>query len=196
VHVGARGHATRPPGCWQRLRGWQRSLFQKFDEQPQLRPYDRLATRPHVLVALDLGQCSKALSEALHRAVRRLAHSEPHSYFTCLSVLPKQERASPESATAPDVTRQVVMRNWGQALKLSPTRLVFQVLPGDPAHVIVDYARQHQVDMIVIGPRKSSALRWRLGSVTAVVAAQAPCSVTVVRTRQNDELIKSKKTRH
>lgn len=195
VHVSARGHATRPPGCWQRLRGWLRSLFQKFDEQPPLRPYERLATRPHVLVALDLGQCSKALSEALHRAVRRLAHSEPHSYFTCLSVLPRQERTSSESATAPDVTRQVAMRNWAQALKLAPTRLVFQVLPGDPAHAIVDYARQHQVDMIVIGPHKSSALRWRLGSVTAVVAAQAPCSVTVVRTRQNEELIKSKKTR-
>ncbi len=187
VHVGARGHSTRPPGCWQRLHGWQRSLFQKFDEQPVLRPHERLTTRPHVLVALDLGHCSKALSEALRRAVRRLAHSEPHSYFTCLSVLPLQERASPGVATAPDVTRQVAMRNWAQALKFAPTRLVFQVLPGDPARAIVDYARQHQADMIVIGAGTGSALRWRLGSVSAAVAAQAPCSVTVVRTRQDDK---------
>jgi eukaryotic-like serine/threonine-protein kinase len=62
---------------------------------------------------------------------------------------------------------------------------VFQVLPGDPARAIMDYARQHQVDLIVIGARASSALRRHLGSVSAAVAAQAPCSVTVVRTRRD-----------
>jgi len=185
VHVGARGHRTRPPGWWQRLRGWQRSIFQKFDEQPAPRPYERLTTSPHVLVALDLGHCSEALGEALRRAVRRLARSEPHSYFTCLSVLPSQERAQAGKATAPDMARQAAMRNWAQPLKLAPPRLVFQVLPGDPARAIVDYAHQHQVDLIVIGARASSALRRHLGSVSAAVAAQAPCSVTVVRTRRD-----------
>jgi len=185
VHVGARGHRTRPPGLWQRLRGWQRSVFQKFDEQPPPRPYERLTTSPHVLVALDLGNCSEALGEALRRAVRRLAHSEPHSYFTCMSVLPPRERAQSGKATAPDVVRQAAMRNWAQPLKLASPRLVFQVLPGDPARAIMDYARQHQVDLIVIGARASSALRRHLGSVSAAVAAQAPCSVTVVRTRRD-----------
>ncbi len=184
VHVGARGRRTRPPNWWQRLRGWQRSVFQKFDEEPLPRPYERLTTSPHVLVALDLGHCSEALGEALRRAVRRLARSEPHSYFTCLCVLPAQERA-PRGGTAPDVTRQVAMRNWAQALRLASPRLVFQVLPGDPARAIVNYARQHQVDLIVIGARASSALRRHLGSVSASVAAQAPCSVTVVRTRRD-----------
>lgn len=184
VHVGARGRRTRPPSWWQRLRGWQRSVFQKFDEEPP-RPYERLTTSPHVLVALDLGHCSEALGEALRRAVRRLARSEPHSYFTCLSVLPAQERAPRGAATAPDVRRQVAMRNWAQPLKLASPRLVFQVLPGDPTRAILDYARQHQVDLIVIGARASSALRQHLGSVSAAVAAQAPCSVTVVRTRRD-----------
>jgi len=185
VHVGARGRRIRPPSWWQRLRGWQRSVFQKFDEEPPPRPYERLTTSPHVLVALDLGHCSEALGEALRRAVRRLARSEPHSYFTCLSVLPAQERAPRGGATAPDVQRQVAMRNWAQPLKLASPRLVFQVLPGDPTRAILGYARQHQVDLIVIGARASSALRQHLGSVSAAVAAQAPCSVTVVRTRRD-----------
>lgn len=185
VHVGQRGRRTRPPGRWQRLRGWQRSVFQKFDEQPAPRPYELLTASPHVLVALDLGQCSEALGEALRRAVRRLARSEPNTYFTCLSVLPAQERAQRGAATAPDVARQVAMRHWAHPLKLASPRLVFQVLPGDPARAIVDYARQHQVDLIVIGARASSALRQHLGSVSAAVAAQAPCSVTVVRTRRD-----------
>lgn len=185
VHVGKRGRRTRPPGWLQRLRGWQRSVFQKFDEFPAPRPYELLTTSPHVLVALDLDHCSEALGEALRRAVRRLAHSEPRSYFTCLSVLSAQERASRGAATTPDVARQFAMRNWAQPLKLAAPRLVFQVLPGDPARAIVDYAHQHQVDFIVIGARASSALRQHLGSVSAAVAAQAPCSVTVVRTRRD-----------
>jgi len=186
VHVGARGRRIRPPGMWQRLHGWQRSIFQKFDEEPPPRPYERLTTRPHVLVALDLGHCSEALSEALRRAVRRLSHSEPHSYFTCLSVLQTQERVS-RGTVAPDVQRQVAMRNWAQPLRLATSRLVFQVLPGDAARTIVEYAHQHQVDLIVIGARASSALRQHLGSVSAAVAAQAPCSVTVVRTRRDSK---------
>jgi nucleotide-binding universal stress UspA family protein len=52
----------------------------------------------------------------------------------------------------------------------------------DPAAAIVDYARVNRVDHIVIGSRGSSALRRYLGSVSAVVVAEAPCSVTVVRT--------------
>ena len=187
VHVGARGHSVRRPSFWRRLRGWQRSWFEKFDKQSPLRPYDRLTTRPHVLVALDLGHCSEALSKALRRAVQRLAHSEPHGYFTCLSVLPLQEGASPSMTTTPDVKRQVAMRDWAQTLKLTPPRLVFQVLPGDPARAIVDYARQHQVDLIVIGARTGSPARWRVGRVSTLVAAQAPCSVTVVRTRRDRE---------
>ena len=183
VHVGKRGRRVRPPSWWERLRGWQRSVFQKFDEQPSARPYERLTKSPHVLVALDLEQCSESLAETLRRTVRRLARSEPRSYFTCLSVMPEKERSAQHKAIAPDVARQVAMRNWAQPLKLVSPRLVFQVLPGDPARTIVNYARQHQVDLIVIGARTSSAMRQRLGSVSAAVAAQAACSVTVVRTR-------------
>lgn len=185
VHVGKRGRLTRPPGWLLRLRGWQRSIFQKFDEFPAPRPYELLTTSPHVLVALDLDHCSEALSEALRRAVRRLARSEPRSYFTCLSVLPTQERAPHGAATTPDVARLVAMRNWAQPLRLASPRLVFQILPGDPVRAIVNYAHQHQVDFIVVGARTSSALRQHLGSVSAAVAAQAPCSVTVVRTRRD-----------
>ena len=36
--------------------------------------------------------------------------------------------------------------------------------------------------IIVIGARASSALRRYLGSVSAQVVAEAPCTVTVVRT--------------
>ena len=57
---------------------------------------------------------------------------------------------------------------------------------GDAAQdlwqTLVDYARHNNVDHIVIGARASSALRRYLGSVSSQVVAEAPCSVTVVRT--------------
>ncbi len=187
VTVGRRGHRARPPGLGQRTRWWMRSLFQKFDEEIPKKPYTRLTSSPHVLVALDLAHYSDALGEALRRAVRRLAKSEPHSFFTCLSVVPREARASARAnSTAPlDIERQVGMRSWAQPLHLAPQRMVFQVLPGDPAQTIVDYVHRHLIDQVIIGARGSSAWRQHLGSVSAVVAAQATCTVIVVRTRQD-----------
>jgi eukaryotic-like serine/threonine-protein kinase len=183
VTVGAYGHRTRPAGLGQRTRWWLRSLFQKFDEEIPQKPYTRLTSSPHVLVALDLSHCSDALGEALRRAVRRLALSEPHSFFTCLSVVPREARA--EQASSLDMERQVGMRSWAQPLRLAPQRMVFQVLPGDPAPTIVDYVRRHLVDQVILGARGSSVWRQHLGSVSAVVAAQATCTVIVVRTRRD-----------
>ena len=51
----------------------------------------------------------------------------------------------------------------------------------NPATAVVDYARNIQVDHIVIGARGSSGLRRYLGSVSSQVVAEAPCTVTVVR---------------
>lgn len=51
----------------------------------------------------------------------------------------------------------------------------------DPAAAILEFAGVNHVDHIVIGARQNSMLRTLLGSVSARVAAEAPCSVTVVR---------------
>lgn len=188
-----RAHYRTPPGLVPRTCTWVRSIFQKFDDEKGQRPYDRLTTSPHVLVALDLAHASEAQKEALRRAVRRLSASEPRAYFTCLSVVPETEReqAIMNEKPAPNLACHVLMRNWAQSLRLPEGRLVFQVLPGNPASTLLDYARRHLVDHIIIGARGSSRLRQHLGSVSASVAAQASCTVTVVRTRK-DARIKEK----
>jgi len=181
-----RGHRRRPLGAVQRTRAWARSIFHKFDDALP-RPYERLTTNPHVLVALDLARCSEPLKEAMRRAVRRFVVSEPRAYFTCLSVAPRDEweAALGKRRSAPDVERQMAMRNWAQPLKLPASRIVFLVLPGEPAATLLGYAHRHLVDYIIIGARGSSALRQHLGSVSAAVAAQATCTVAVVRTRRD-----------
>jgi serine/threonine protein kinase len=179
VTLTARARRTRPAGFWQRTRLWWRSLYQVFDERAPLRPQERLATSPHVLVALDLTHASEALREALRQAVRRLALSQPHGYFTCLTVMPRAAQAREQAV------RLAALHHWAQPLHLPAGRVVFQVIPGEPAGAIVAYARQHVVDHVVLGARGSSRLRRYLGSVSSAVTAQVPCSVTVVRTRRD-----------
>jgi eukaryotic-like serine/threonine-protein kinase len=77
----------------------------------------------------------------------------------------------------------MALHHWARELALAPERLRFHVLEGgDAAAALLDYARAQHVDQIIIGARGSSALRRLLGSVSARIAAEAPCTVTVVRT--------------
>jgi nucleotide-binding universal stress UspA family protein len=56
------------------------------------------------------------------------------------------------------------------------------VLQGDPKRVLVEVAEQWRADCIFLGAKGHSRLeRFLLGSVSAAVAARAPCSVEVVR---------------
>lgn len=192
VHLTRRAHRRRPADALTRFRLWWRSLYEVFEESANLAPYDRLAYSPHVLVALDLRHASGPLRQALRNAVRRVARSESHSFFTFLTVLGPRERAGATMAM-----RLAEMRNWAQPLRLPPDRAFFQALPGAPAATLVDYARRHVIDSIVIGARGNSARRrWHyLGSVSARVVAEAPCSVTVARSRREMAAERGKRKR-
>jgi nucleotide-binding universal stress UspA family protein len=67
-------------------------------------------------------------------------------------------------------------------LSLDENRLTVHVLEAvDPAAAILEFAAANHVDHIVIGARQNSLARTLLGSVSAKVAGEAPCTVTVVR---------------
>jgi nucleotide-binding universal stress UspA family protein len=80
------------------------------------------------------------------------------------------------------VQRLVELKEWARTLDLPADRVSFHVLDAaDPAAALIDFARANHVDHIVISARGSSAWWRHLGSVSARVAAEAPCTVTVVR---------------
>jgi nucleotide-binding universal stress UspA family protein len=190
VHLTRRAHRRHPAGWATRARLWLKSLTQVFDEDRPVNPLAHLAGAPHVLVALDLSHASTALRAVLRNAVRKFARSEPHGYFTFLTVFAADE-ADREAADAAHHApagggqRLVEMRHWAQPLHLPPSRAFFQIAVGDPGSEIVDYARRHLMDYIILGARGSSVARRFLGSVSSKVVAEAPCSVTVVRSRRD-----------
>jgi nucleotide-binding universal stress UspA family protein len=56
------------------------------------------------------------------------------------------------------------------------------VLKGHPAEEICKYAREHDVDLVVIDSHGRSGIREALlGSVSHAVANHAPCPITIVR---------------
>jgi nucleotide-binding universal stress UspA family protein len=149
-------------------------------------PTSHLANAPIVLVAIDLEPGHEALRDALALAVRRVLATEPNARLACVNVLKLARLRLDEFEDAqgrnPHLGRLVELKHWARSIPVAPERITYHVLEStDPAEQIVDYARHNRVDHIVIGARGSSMLRRYLGSVSAHVVAEAPCTVTVVR---------------
>jgi nucleotide-binding universal stress UspA family protein len=92
------------------------------------------------------------------------------------------DRTLDEEGHNKHIDRLVRLQHWAQPLRLDENRLSAHVLEAvDPAAAILEFAAANHVDHIVIGARQNSFARALLGSVSAKVAAEAPCTVTVVR---------------
>jgi eukaryotic-like serine/threonine-protein kinase len=146
----------------------------------------QLASGPIVAIALDIAEGSGALNEALRVTAKRILATLPSARLACLNVLKLGritiDRTLDEEGNNKHVDRLVTLRHWASPLKLDENRLTVHVLEAiDPAAAILEFAEANHVDHIVIGARQNSLVRSLLGSVSAKVAAEADCTVTVVR---------------
>jgi eukaryotic-like serine/threonine-protein kinase len=146
----------------------------------------QLASGPIVAVALDTAEGSGELNEALRVTAAGILAILPSARLACLNVLKLGritiDRTLDEEGNNKHVDRLVALRHWASPLKLGESRLTVHVLEAiDPAAAILEFAAANAVDHIVIGARQNSLKRTLLGSVSAKVAAEAGCSVTVVR---------------
>ncbi len=147
---------------------------------------------PIIAIALDLSDEAKATNEALRDAAARALATLPEARLACLNVLKQSYIATRDTALDDEghnkhVNRLVGLQYWAQPLKLREGRVTYHVLEAiDPAQAILTYAGQNRVDQILLGARQSSLKRTLLGSVSSKVAAEADCTVTIVRPRQAD----------
>jgi serine/threonine protein kinase len=160
----------------------------KPDTLPQIRPSlnDQLFAAPIIAVAIDLTEGSVPLHEALRTTAGRILATLPAARLACLNVR-KQSRITidftlDEKGHNKQIDRLVALRHWAEPLKLEASRLTVHVLEAlDPAAAILEFANNNRVDHILLGARENSLIRSLLGSVSAKVAAEANCTVTVVR---------------
>jgi len=146
----------------------------------------QLSRAPIIMAAVDLSAEAEPLADALATAVGRLLATEPDARVTCVNVLKMARLALDPLEDAegrnPHLQRLIELKHWARRLTVAGDRTTYHVFEStDPAGAIIEYARNIQVDHIVIGARGSSTLRRYLGSVSAQVVAEAPCTVTVVR---------------
>ena len=146
----------------------------------------QLAASPILAVAVDTAEGSEDINEALRRTAERILATLPAARLACINVLKLGlitiDRTLDEQGHNKHVDRLVALKHWASPLKLDENRLTVHVLEAiDPASAILEFAAVNHVDHMVIGARKDSMLRALLGSVSARVAAEAPCTVTVVR---------------
>ena len=144
-----------------------------------------LSAAPIVAVAIDLAATS-SLNEALRATAQKILATLPAARLACLNVNRHHRIALDTTLDAEghnkQIDRLVALRHWAQPLKLDEARLTVHVLESnDPAGAILEFAENNRVDHILIGARDPSLLRSLLGSVSAKVAAEATCSVTIVR---------------
>jgi eukaryotic-like serine/threonine-protein kinase len=147
----------------------------------------QLSRAPIIMAAVDLSPGAEPLAQAIASTVGRLLATEPGARVTCVNVLRLSRLVLDPLEDAEGrnlhLQRLIELKHWAQCLPGAADRTTYHVLESfDPAGAIIDFARNIQADHIVIGARGSSTIRRYLGSVSAQVVAEAPCSVTVVRT--------------
>jgi serine/threonine protein kinase len=151
----------------------------------------QLASAPIIAVAIDL-EGSRSINDALRVTAERILATLPSARLACLNVL-KQGRITidftlDEYGHNKQIDRLVALKHWAEPMKLDERHLTAHVLEAvDPAAAILEFAQANHVDHILIGARQDSFLRTLLGSVSAKVAAEARCTVTVVRPKLTAE---------
>jgi nucleotide-binding universal stress UspA family protein len=146
----------------------------------------QLAAAPIVAVAIDLAEGSASLNDTLRGTAGRILATLPSARLACLNVLKQNvitlDKTLDEYGHNKHIDRLVALRHWAEPLKLADQRVTVHVLAAvDPASAILEFAQSNHVNHIVLGARQDSLMRALLGSVSAKVAAEAPCTVTVVR---------------
>lgn len=135
-----------------------------------------------ILVCFDGSEWSKkALNEAMKIAQKF------DSQITVLSVVPKVcfLEIGIDCATVESIFKAEVAGNLKRAEEILNERGVrgqTLILEGSPADVIVGHAKDNNINLIVIGSRgKDATERTLFGSVTQKVAANAGCSVLIIK---------------
>jgi eukaryotic-like serine/threonine-protein kinase len=190
VRLTKRAHKERPDGFFVRLRR-KSEPFESLIDHPE-DTSEGLGQAPIIAVAIDLATMSPELSENVRQTVMRIVERSKEVRVACLNVL-KLKRLALDSTLDEEgnnkhVARIVQLKDWARPLEVSKAQVSFHVLEAtDPAEAILEYARENTVDHIVMGARDNSTMRKLLGSVSARVASEAPCTVTVVRDRKDQD---------
>lgn len=179
---------TDPAPVWQRLSRW----FQ-HQRDPEHALKGRRAgagsNAPLVVLALDPDPVEGDLPLELREAAARIMRAEPLAHLACLTVVQRAAASTePPGQSAACRAGGQALRQWSKPLKLPLSRISWHVFEGgDPLDHLLEFARSHQADLLIIGcshrerPGRGALRVWP--PLMNRVVAEAECSVQVVRPR-------------
>jgi eukaryotic-like serine/threonine-protein kinase len=146
----------------------------------------QISQAPIIVAAVDTSDDPGNPTELLRSTVERALAMSPGMRLACVNVLKTNRLAVnyplDEEGRNIHVLRLVALKEWARPLKLGTAQITFHVLEApDPAAVLVDYARVNHVDQMIIAAK--TGFGGPSGTVATRVAAEAPCTVTVIRER-------------
>ena len=174
VALGERGERRSRAGLIALTRRWFRS--RRFTPPAPPPPATDVALLPVIVVALTAEETGEPFFEALRKAALRRIGIDGRCRIACMTVVPSAAALTDDTPTGRHIKQLIMLRRWARPLGLPEERLTYHVLESDdPATALLDYAAVHEVEEILMGWGRDA------GRGTLQVAAQAPCSVTIVR---------------
>jgi eukaryotic-like serine/threonine-protein kinase len=178
VEVGPRGLRTTRTPMREQLRRWVRAAGMHY--QPSPLPTERIAEVPIVMVAVPHHDTTDAGLYGLRQATNRSLGIRPGARLACVTVVDPDPQAD-EAALHRHHSAQ--LRQWSRGIDLHGRQVSFHVLQSeDVAGALLAYAAANQVSLMIVGAATHGlALRRWIPTVPARVAAEAPCSVLLVK---------------
>jgi nucleotide-binding universal stress UspA family protein len=146
----------------------------------------------HVLVATDFGDASDA-ALSYGRALARTFGAKLHLLHVTENVYLKAVGTDSYSVVFPELQRDVddeARRQLRSRMDQDTPTTIALLTSNSPAPTIVDYAKTHQIDLIVVGTHGRGAVAQLLmGSVAERVVRTAPCPVLTVRQPEREFVV-------
>jgi eukaryotic-like serine/threonine-protein kinase len=179
VQVGARGLRTERTPFTRQLRRWLHAAGMHYEPSPL--PSERVGEVPIVMVAVPHRDTTDAALYALRQATKRSLGIRPGARLACVTVVDGVAAQDDEAAIHRYHAGQ--LHQWASGLDGGERQLSFHVLQSDDvAGALLAYAQANHVSLIVMGAATHGlALKRWIPTVPARVAAEAPCSVLLVK---------------
>ena len=179
VVVGPRGLRTARTKFSAHLKRWFKAAGMEY--QPSPLPSTRVGEVPIVMAAVPHRDTTDATLYALRQAASRSLGLRPGARLACVTVVGSGAAQDDEAAVHRFHSEQ--LRQWVRGLDLEDRQVSFHVLQSDdPAGALLAYANANHVSLIVMGAATHGlALQRWIPTVPARVAAEAPCSVLLVK---------------
>src|SRR5215207_3427644 len=138
---------------------------------------------PIILVAIDLDPAFDGLRNAMLENSASVLANMPGARLACINVVPTSLIAIDENVDAAGenvhVQRLARLRSWAEPLQLPKGKITYHLLESrNAAAAILEFARSNHVDHIIIGALNAGSVGSK---TTPQITAEAPCTVTVVR---------------